>query len=74
MLPALIEAATEYAVSQGARIVEVYPLVAEESRNVRMSSYMGMLSTFERLGFKEVARPSKTRAVVRYTLPGPDDA
>jgi len=68
ILSSLFRGAVKYAASKGASIVEVYPLIPEESRNPRMSSYMGMLSTFKKLGFQEVARPSRMRAVVRFFI------
>lgn len=68
ILPSLIRGAVKYAACNGAQIVEAYPLIPEESRNPRMSSYMGMLSTFKKLGFLEMVRASKTRAVVRFTI------
>jgi GNAT superfamily N-acetyltransferase len=64
----LIRAAVDYAVQNGAQIVEAYPRVFEEGKTTQECDYMGILSTFERLGFTEVARPSKWRAVVRYWI------
>jgi GNAT superfamily N-acetyltransferase len=70
MLAVLIRGAVDYAASQGARIVEAYPLIPEESSNPALSIYMGVVSTFEQLGFKEMAQPSRMRMMMRYTIEG----
>ncbi len=67
---ALIQGAMRYAQSRGAHIVEAYPMLPEESKRPKQSSYMGMASTFLDLGFVQVARASKMRLIVRYTIPG----
>jgi hypothetical protein len=46
----------------------VYPLIPEKSRDPVTSAYMGLLSTYLKLGFKEVARRSPMRPVVRYHI------
>jgi hypothetical protein len=68
ILTEFIRGAVRYAAYNGARIVEAYPLIPDESRDPAMSSYMGILSTFTKLGFIEMTRPSKTRAVVRFNI------
>ena len=65
---ALIQAAIRYAGKHGAGIVEAYPLIPEESKRPEASSYMGLVSTFRALGFREVARRSRMRPVMRYVL------
>ena len=67
---ALIEAAIDRARSNGARIVEAYPLIDPGAANVTDEGYMGLLSTYKTLGFREVARRSERRAVVRFTIDG----
>jgi len=62
----LIEAAVGYARSQGARIVEAYPVVSGTGRFDPGSAFTGTIGTFRRLGFEEVARRSKRRAIVRF--------
>lgn len=62
----LIEAAIEYAKENGARIVEAYPLIPENTRYPRYERYMGVRSTFEKAGFTEVIRRSGRRPVMRY--------
>ncbi|MBI5067816.1 MAG: GNAT family N-acetyltransferase [Deltaproteobacteria bacterium] len=61
---ALIEAAVRHARARGAPAVEAYP-VAVKSRVDDDVVYHGAASTFAKLGFREVARRSPSRPVVR---------
>ena len=65
----LLRGAVAYAASQGARIVEGYPVDPPEGERVSggMEGYMGLASTFRKAGFVEVARPSERRAIMRCT-------
>jgi GNAT superfamily N-acetyltransferase len=65
---ALIAAAVEYAGSQGAGIVEAYPVVPLTPRMPDPNAWTGIVSTFQALGFIEVARHSSTRPIVRYRI------
>jgi GNAT superfamily N-acetyltransferase len=60
---ALIRAAIEAAKKVGAPAVEAYPLDGELSPSATSTGYA---STFARLGFKEVARHSPERPIMRY--------
>lgn len=64
----LITAAIAYARENGARIVEAYPLLPEKASEEPYERYMGVLTTFERLGFREVARRSERRPIMRYQI------
>jgi GNAT superfamily N-acetyltransferase len=64
----LIRAAVEHAKCHGAEIVEAYPTLPDRDRLAPVSVYMGIPSIFERAGFVECARPSKRKAVMRYTV------
>lgn len=66
----LAGAAVTYARQQGARVVEAYPLLPERAENLRYEQYMGMYTTFERLGFREAAPASGRRAIVRLDVLG----
>jgi GNAT superfamily N-acetyltransferase len=68
MTQALIEAAMRYAKENGARIIEAYPLIPENIKDPRPQRFTGVISTFEKIGFKEVVRRSKIRPIVRYRL------
>jgi GNAT superfamily N-acetyltransferase len=64
----LIEAAINYARSRGATIVEAYPVDPETSRVDPGEAFTGLIDTFRKAGFKEVARRSKRRAILRYSV------
>ncbi len=63
MLP-FINAAVEYAASQGARIVEGYPMDPYK-RLGGVSAYVGITTIFEQAGFSEAARRSEHHPVMR---------
>jgi GNAT superfamily N-acetyltransferase len=68
----LIEAAVDYSRAQGARIVEAYPVDPGTGSFDPGSAFTGTTGTFRRLGFEEVARRSKRRAVLRFNIPASD--
>ena len=70
MTRALIEAAVDYARRNGAQVVEAYPLTAvpHDSPFLEGELYMGLVSTFLSLGFREAARRSERRVIMRLEL------
>ena len=64
----LIRAALDYARQHGAQIVEAYPLRTEITKLLPYERYMGIQSTFERLGFEVVAQRSQRRPVMRCII------
>ena len=72
VLEALIRAAVAYVGERGGRIVEAYPTPPKEddTRLPPVSSFMGLPSVFERLGFVECARPSRSKVIMRYYIGG----
>jgi GNAT superfamily N-acetyltransferase len=63
----LLKAAVKYVQSKGGRIVEGYPVEAEQ--NVAPPfAFTGLASAFEQAGFKEVARNSPTRPIYRFVI------
>jgi GNAT superfamily N-acetyltransferase len=60
----LLKAAVAFAKKNGAKIVEGYP---QELNKPQADAfvYHGLASTFEKAGFREVARRSPTRPVMR---------
>jgi len=68
MTELLIRAAIDYAHSKEARIVESYPLRTEITKLLPYERYMGIQSTYERLGFQIVANRSGRRPVMRYII------
>jgi len=67
---ALLEAAVATAKRSGARIVEGYPYDSGGKRVADAWMWFGPAGTFERAGFKEVARRSKTRPIMRRSTRG----
>ena len=61
----VITAAAEYAYSRGATIVEGYPYVTSNKKWADPFVFTGLASSFEKVGFKVVAKPSKSRRIVR---------
>jgi len=68
MLP-LINAAVDYAASQGARIVEGYPMDPYK-RLGGVSAYVGITSEFVKAGFYDAARRSEHHPVMRRIVGG----
>ena len=64
----LIQGAVRYARSRGARIVEAYPVEPKKKPMPAVFAWSGIASAFRRAGFKEVARRSETRPIVRRVL------
>ena len=64
----LIRAAIDFVRARGGRILEGYPIVPAKERAPDAFAYTGLISAFEAAGFREVARPSPTRAIVRYEI------
>jgi len=62
---ALIEAAAHYAKREGATALEAYPL---DRRVSPSATSTGFASTFSKAGFKEVARHSPERPIMRLYL------
>jgi len=61
---ALLKVAARWVAAQGGRIVEGYPTDTEREQPAAFV-YHGLLGAFRRAGFREVARRSKTRPIVR---------
>jgi len=57
----LLQAAVSYAISQGATIIEGYPVEPDQSYR-----FMGSPSVFEQAGFYEVGMAKNGRRIVRY--------
>ncbi len=64
----LIRHAVNFCKGQGAKIVEAYP-VEPYSDNIPVAfAWTGIPSSFKEAGFKEVARRSRTRPIMRYFI------
>ncbi len=64
----LLRAAVAYAASQGARIVEGYPIEPKTEKTPDVFAYTGFAVAFREAGFVEVARRSETRPIMRYVV------
>ena len=62
----LIKAAVEFAKQQGAQIIEAYPTTPTMEKTPDPFVFMGVPSAFKTAGFKEVARRSPSRPVMRF--------
>ena len=65
---ALIEGAVEYARKKGARIIEGYPVEPKKKPMPPVFAYTGLAAAYRRARFKEVARRSETRPIMRRTV------
>ena len=65
MMSRLLDGAVEYAASQGAQIVEGYPVEPTNVTNTAWDIYMGVPSVFLSAGFEEVERRSPKRPIMR---------
>jgi len=65
---ALLRAAVEFAGRQGAELVEGYPTIPTMEKTPDPFVYMGLPSAFKAAGFKEVARRSATRLIMRFEI------
>lgn len=64
----LIQAAVDYARGQGARIVEAYPIDPSHRAARPDEAFTGQIPTFLQAGFREAARRSAWRIVMRRHL------
>lgn len=64
----MIDAAVAYATSQGAKIVEGYPVEPSKGEYADAFAYTGLASAFRKAGFREVARRSPTRPIMRRNV------
>jgi len=64
----LLKAAIEYARSNGARIIEGYPVEPKDGKSPDVFVYTGLFSAFKQAGFTEVLRRSATRPIMRFYI------
>jgi GNAT superfamily N-acetyltransferase len=68
MTEALLRAAVDYVGRKGGRVVEGYPLDTAKRDVNNMSAFTGFASAFRRAGFRECARRSEKRPIMRRTI------
>jgi len=65
----LLQAVAAYARSQGATLLEGYPVEPQSDRDIPAAfAWTGIPKAFRRAGFKEAARRSPTRPIMRLDL------
>ncbi len=64
----LLKGVIEFSKKKGAKILEGYPTQPYSENIPAAFAWTGIPSAFEKAGFKEVARRSKTRPIMRYCL------
>lgn len=64
----LLRAAVEFVRERGGTIVEGYAIEPKGERMPALFAYHGPAAAFLKAGFKEVARRSKRRPIMRYTF------
>lgn len=62
----LLDAAVQYAIDQGADVIEAYPV--DGTRSSAVDYFTGTLGMFAEHGFAEVLRRNDTRPIVRLTV------
>jgi GNAT superfamily N-acetyltransferase len=70
----LLAEAARFAAAHGATLLEGYPVDPRKGAMPDVFAYHGTLAAFERAGFREVARRSATRPIVRKPLRAPRGA
>ena len=68
----MIEAARTFAAERGAQCIEAYPVEPKKDPMPPPFAYTGLAAAFERAGFREVARRSATRPIMRCDIARPD--
>jgi GNAT superfamily N-acetyltransferase len=64
----LLRTAVNYAHEQGAKIIEGYPIDSRTKSIPDVFAWTGLATAFRKVGFKEVARRSPTRPLMRKTF------
>jgi GNAT superfamily N-acetyltransferase len=64
----LLKAAISFVRKQGGGIVEGYPIEPKKDEMPDLFAATGLVSAFRRAGFRECARRSETRPIMRYEI------
>jgi len=64
----LLEAAKKYVKDKGGKIIEGYPIEPRQAKFPEAFAWVGLASAFRKAGFKEIARRSETRPIMRFIL------
>jgi len=64
--PVLIKEASAYAFSKGAHVIEAYPVISSANKFMPdVFAYYGLVSAFEKAGFKKIKQASEARLIMR---------
>ena len=64
----MIKAAVDYVKKNGGSVVEAYPVEPKKDKMADAFAWTGLASAFIKAGFKECARRSETRPIMRFYL------
>ena len=64
----LIKNAVSFAKKRGSKFVEGYPVQTRNKNTAPVFIYTGIYSAFVKAGFKEIARRSETRPIMRFKV------
>lgn len=64
----LLKGVIDYCRKEGAQIVEGYPVEPKDNKMPPAFAWTGIAAAFTQAGFKEVARRSETRPIMRFNL------
>ena len=64
----MIKAAVDYVKKNGGSVVEAYPVEPKKDKMPDAFAWTGLASSFIKAGFKECARRSETRPIMRFYI------
>jgi GNAT superfamily N-acetyltransferase len=64
----LLKTAKKYVQTNNGKIIEGYPVEPKSGKTADVFAWTGLSSAFTKAGFKEVARRSETRPIMRYSI------
>jgi GNAT superfamily N-acetyltransferase len=64
----LLTAAVDYVRKQGGTVVEAYPVEPKKDKMPDVFAWTGLASAYRKVGFKECARRSETRPIMRFFI------
>jgi GNAT superfamily N-acetyltransferase len=64
----MLKAAIDYARDNGIKILEGYPIIPYDGKMPDVFAWSGIVTSYERAGFKIVAKNSKSKWIARYEI------
>lgn len=64
----LLNASKKFVKARGGRIIEGYPIEPRKNKMPDAFAWVGLSGAFLKSGFKEIARRSETRPIMRFTI------